>query len=90
MQCLWHPAPSPEWPWIHARKDQLKNVPLQTVLIEKALTWLKPGGKLVYAVCSLFPEEGEEQMKGRNLVTAKARSIPDWAWNKKRGGCAPP
>ncbi len=34
---------------------------LQTTLVERAQGWLKPGGKLVYAVCSLEREEGEEQ-----------------------------
>ena len=34
---------------------------IQTALIEKAAGWLKPGGVLIYAVCSLEAEEGEEQ-----------------------------
>ncbi|MEL6877996.1 MAG: RsmB/NOP family class I SAM-dependent RNA methyltransferase [Pseudomonadota bacterium] len=34
---------------------------LQSALIERAIGWLKPGGVLVYAVCSLEREEGEEQ-----------------------------
>ena len=34
---------------------------LQTALLERAAGWLKPGGTLIYAVCSLEPEEGEEQ-----------------------------
>lgn len=34
---------------------------LQAALIERAASWLKPGGVLVYAVCSLEREEGEEQ-----------------------------
>lgn len=34
---------------------------LQTALLARAAEWLKPGGVLVYAVCSLEPEEGEEQ-----------------------------
>ena len=34
---------------------------LQAVLMARAQTWLKPGGTLVYAVCSLEFEEGEEQ-----------------------------
>jgi 16S rRNA (cytosine967-C5)-methyltransferase len=33
---------------------------LQSRLIERALKWLKPGGALVYSVCSLEPQEGEE------------------------------
>ncbi len=32
----------------------------QAQLLERAATWLKPGGTLVYAVCSLEPEEGEQ------------------------------
>ncbi|WP_395394105.1 RsmB/NOP family class I SAM-dependent RNA methyltransferase [Novosphingobium sp. BL-8A] len=34
---------------------------IQTAMLERAATWLKPGGKLVYAVCSMEPEEGEAQ-----------------------------
>jgi 16S rRNA (cytosine967-C5)-methyltransferase len=34
---------------------------LQCALLERAVRWLKPGGALVYAVCSLEREEGEEQ-----------------------------
>jgi 16S rRNA (cytosine967-C5)-methyltransferase len=34
---------------------------LQAALLERATGWLKPGGTLVYATCSLEPEEGEEQ-----------------------------
>jgi 16S rRNA (cytosine967-C5)-methyltransferase len=34
---------------------------LQAQLLERAAGWVKPGGQLVYAVCSMEPEEGEEQ-----------------------------
>ncbi len=34
---------------------------LQAQLLERAQGWLKPGGTLVYATCSLEPAEGEEQ-----------------------------
>jgi len=34
---------------------------LQTALLARVAGWLKPGGQLVYAVCSLEREEGEEQ-----------------------------
>ncbi|HEX2793340.1 MAG TPA: transcription antitermination factor NusB [Croceicoccus sp.] len=34
---------------------------LQSALAERAGGWLAPGGTLVYATCSLEPEEGEEQ-----------------------------
>jgi 16S rRNA (cytosine967-C5)-methyltransferase len=35
---------------------------LQASLLERAQRWLKPGGALVYAVCSLEREEGEQQV----------------------------
>jgi 16S rRNA (cytosine967-C5)-methyltransferase len=28
-------------------------------MLERSAAWLKPGGTLVYSVCSLEPEEGE-------------------------------
>lgn len=34
---------------------------LQAALLARAAGWLRPGGTLVYAVCSLEREEGEEQ-----------------------------
>ncbi len=34
---------------------------LQAGLLERAASWVKPGGRLIYAVCSLEPEEGEDQ-----------------------------
>ena len=34
---------------------------LQSALVARAAEWLKPGGVLVYATCSLEREEGEEQ-----------------------------
>lgn len=35
---------------------------LQAALLARAADWLKPGGVLVYATCSLEPEEGEAQV----------------------------
>ena len=36
------------------------SVELQLALLRRASEWLKPGGSLVYAVCSLEPQEGED------------------------------
>ena len=37
-----------------------ENAELQSRLLDRAAQWVKPGGSLVYSVCSLEPEEGEE------------------------------
>lgn len=48
---------------------------LQQRLLERAAGWLAPGGRLVYSVCSLEPEEGVEQAA---RVTLKPRPVaPD-------------
>ena len=36
---------------------------IQSALLERAAGWLPEGGQLVYAVCSLEHEEGEEQSR---------------------------
>ena len=38
------------------------NGELQRRLLDRACRWLKPGGALVYSVCSLEPEEGEQRI----------------------------
>jgi 16S rRNA (cytosine967-C5)-methyltransferase len=40
-------------------KDIRALAEIQTKMLIRAATWLKPGGTLVYATCSLEPEEGE-------------------------------
>ena len=81
----------PEWPWIHSRKDQLANVPIQAALLRRAINWLKPEGLLVYAVCSLFPEEGEMQIEAFleeapefQLITPTC-PLPPGTWSKEKG-----
>ena len=37
---------------------------LQAAMLDRALGWLTPGGRLVYCTCSLLPEEGEAQRDG--------------------------
>jgi 16S rRNA (cytosine967-C5)-methyltransferase len=36
------------------------NAELQAKLLTQAVKWLKPGGSLIYSVCSLEPQEGEQ------------------------------
>ena len=37
---------------------------LQGALLARAADWLKPGGRIIYATCSLERAEGEEQVEG--------------------------
>lgn len=45
------------------RQDDIPNlVKTQQTLLKSAWQKLKPGGLLLYVTCSIFPQEGEEQM----------------------------
>ena len=39
-----------------------QSAELQARLLARAADWVRPGGSLVYAVCSLEPQEGEERI----------------------------
>jgi 16S rRNA (cytosine967-C5)-methyltransferase len=50
----------PDLPWIK-RPEEIADLPaLQRRLLEAAIAMTRPGGLVVYAVCSLEPAEGEE------------------------------
>jgi 16S rRNA (cytosine967-C5)-methyltransferase len=53
----------PDVAWIKSEKDIEKLAALQFTLLKRAVKWLKPDGLLVYATCSLEPEEGERQIE---------------------------
>ena len=52
----------PEVIWHRDKKGIADRVALQRRMIEKAASMLKPGGRLLYCVCSLEAEEGENQL----------------------------
>ncbi len=49
---------------------------VQAALLDRALGWLKPGGRLIYAVCSLEPEEGEHQIASALIRHKNIRLVP--------------
>ena len=52
----------PDVPWLKSEMDIVSLTSLQQRLLDRAADLLKPGGRLVYCVCSLEPEEGEQQV----------------------------
>jgi len=53
----------PDVAWHRKPEDIARLRETQAVMLRHALAILKPGGTLVYAVCSLQPEEGEQQIQ---------------------------
>ncbi|HEY1309384.1 MAG TPA: transcription antitermination factor NusB [Pseudolabrys sp.] len=52
----------PDVPWLKSEADITVLVSLQQRLLDRAVELLKPGATLVYCVCSLEPEEAEDQI----------------------------
>ena len=63
------------------------NAELQAKLLERAAQWLKPGAVLVYSVCSLEPEEGEQVVRGSGLATSppKPGELSDFVTSSPEG-----
>jgi 16S rRNA (cytosine967-C5)-methyltransferase len=68
------------------------SVELQLALLRRASEWLKPGGSLVYAVCSLEPQEGEdvvseflESTDGFRIDPTKPDELPDFVTPTEQG-----
>lgn len=84
----------PDMPHAKANHDLSRITRLQAKLLEHAVTLVKPGGRLVYCTCSLFPEEGEKQIR-RLLARQDKISVQeidtqalglDRKWLTKEGG----
>jgi 16S rRNA (cytosine967-C5)-methyltransferase len=65
---------------------------LQAAMLDRAAGWVKPGGTITYAVCSLEPEEGEGAIRAfldRNPAFAvqppMAGELPDFATTSSDG-----
>ncbi len=54
---------NPDMKWKFSPEDLTRLVLLQREIFQEALQYLKPGGKIVYSTCSIFPQENEEQAR---------------------------
>lgn len=52
----------PDVPWLKSEADLSVLTSLQQRLLDRAVDLLRSGGTLVFCVCSLEPEEGEDQI----------------------------
>ena len=67
----------PDVLWHRQRRDIATFSATQARLLEKLWSLLRPGGTLLYATCSIFPEEGEK------VVSAFASRQADCRWQRE-------
>ena len=71
----------PDLPFVKDGSEVAGLVALQAALLDRALAWLKPGGRLVFSTCSLLPDEGEAQLTAALARHAGLRvERPAMAW----------
>lgn len=80
----------PEVVQLLTQRDIEEMVQLQRQMLRRAWDWLKPGGKLVYCVCSLEPEEGEAQAAWAARVLTDASLVPATADSAIPAACITP
>lgn len=68
-------ARNPEIKWRLVPADLVRLAEIQTKMLRNALEVLEPGGRLVYATCSLEPEENERVVESVLQESAGYRSL---------------
>ena len=72
---------NPDAKWRLEEKDIEELIPLQAGILASASRLVRPGGRLVYATCSLFFEEDEAQVVtflARNTDFVPVEAGPLW------------
>lgn len=76
----------PDLPYAKKEMELSTLLNLQKDMLAEASKWLKPEGEIIYCTCSLFPEEGEEQVESflathpdfEQLEAKTAGVEPEW------------
>jgi 16S rRNA (cytosine967-C5)-methyltransferase len=66
----------PDVAWLRQEVDIAALAALQKRLLQKAVALLRPGGTLVYCICSLEPEEGEQAISALLAAEPTMRRAP--------------
>jgi len=71
----------PDIRWLRRRGDIATLAIQQQRLLEALWPLLRPGGKLLYVTCSVFPEEGEAVVDRFDRANTDCSRLPlEWAW----------
>jgi 16S rRNA (cytosine967-C5)-methyltransferase len=66
----------PDGKWLKRESDMAALVALQSRLLAALWQVLRPGGKLLYATCSVFPDENARQSAGFLTSRPDAKQLP--------------
>ncbi|WP_065187351.1 16S rRNA (cytosine(967)-C(5))-methyltransferase RsmB [Shewanella woodyi] len=74
----------PDIKWLRKQADIEELAQLQSKILDHCWKWLKPGGTLLYATCSILPQENAQQISAflerthdATLITISQQPTPD-------------
>jgi 16S rRNA (cytosine967-C5)-methyltransferase len=81
---------NPDAKWRLSEQDLGELTVIQGRILDQAAALVKPGGRLIYATCSLLPEENEAQIAALLAAHGDYRVIPvPEIWAEVIGGACP-
>jgi 16S rRNA (cytosine967-C5)-methyltransferase len=81
---------NPDAKWRLKAEDLTELTALQAEILDSAARLVKPGGRLIYATCSLLKEEDEQQVESFLASHADFVLLPIWrVWRDSIGGKPP-
>jgi 16S rRNA (cytosine967-C5)-methyltransferase len=81
---------NPDARWFLSPTDLSELVAKQARILDSASRLVRPGGRLVYATCSLLPDEDESQVEAFLARHPGFRRVPlAEAWREAIGGAPP-
>ncbi|GGB65759.1 16S rRNA (cytosine(967)-C(5))-methyltransferase RsmB [Shewanella inventionis] len=66
----------PDIKWLRKNSDIEELATLQRQILDHCWQWLKPGGTLLYATCSILPQENSQQVEQFLARTPDAKLVP--------------
>ncbi|PVZ68179.1 16S rRNA (cytosine(967)-C(5))-methyltransferase RsmB [Pelagibaculum spongiae] len=73
----------PDIKWLRRAEDIQQLTEIQQLLLQKLWSCLKPGGKMLYATCSILPAENSQQIEKFLENTSDAKELPiEAAWGQ--------
>lgn len=81
----WRRRPDTKWRLTERQLDM--RVGEQSAILDAAAGYVKPGGRLVYITCSIFPQENQQRISGFLATHRKFAAVdPARLWQETLGG----
>lgn len=79
----------PDVRWLRRESDIAQLASLQEQLLRRLWPLLRPGGRMLYATCSVFRAEGQAQLESFVAYNTEAHELPSWGHLRPQNAMTP-